>query len=100
MPATVAGLPRNCEAFVGARRRAIAGDVGDAAADDRPHLVLEFFERMSGEIQPERVALAIEAHAAAPVRQHFVAERDGRPLRRVVHQPEHVVLAHDAARIV
>ena len=41
-----------------------AADVRDAAADDRLQLVLELGDRMAGQVQPERLALACEPHAS------------------------------------
>ena len=49
-----------------------AADVGDPPAGDRPQLALVLGDRMAGEIEAERLALAREPDGLAPVGQRLV----------------------------
>ena len=78
MPAIVAGLPRNWKPSL-----LLGGGRSPVMSAMRPLMIGRTSCSNSSigwpvRYKPERLALAVEPHAAAPVRQHFATERDCR----------------------
>src|SRR5690606_19898747 len=89
------GLASKAKALVRRRRRSGAGDICNAPAHDRANLRLELFERVAGQIQAERVALAFESHTPAPFGQRLRLE--GNRCGRVRgQQTDEIVLTGDS----
>src|SRR5438270_447352 len=74
--------------------RPVADQIADAMRDEAGQARLEAPERMTGEIESERLALAREAHRLAPLRQDHGAPGGGRGGRALLaREAEEVVLS-------